>query len=72
MLLKKGFLKKKEYGTMLKLILELVLIAILGICFAVVLLYSFVVMIHVSPIIIIFIIAYKIYDKITENDIKVD
>jgi hypothetical protein len=29
-------------------------------------------MIPISPIIIVFIIAYKIYDKITEDDIKVD
>ena len=56
---------------MLKLILELILIAILGICFAVVLLYSFVVMIPIAPVIVIFTIAYRIYDKITEDDIKV-
>ena len=57
---------------MFKFILEFILAIILGICVTAVLLYSFIVMIPVSPIIIIFIIAYKIYDKITENDIKTD
>jgi hypothetical protein len=57
---------------MSKFILEFILAIILGICVIAVLLYSFVVMIPISPIIIVFIIAYKIYDKITEDDIKVD
>lgn len=70
--LKKEFLKKRVCGNMFKFILEFILTIILGICVTVVLLYSFVVMIPISPIVIIFIIAYKIYDKITENDIKVD
>lgn len=71
-LLKKGYLKKKEYGTMLKLILELILTAILGICFIVILLYSFVVMIPVAPVMVVFVIVYGIFDKITEDDINVD
>lgn len=50
---------------MLKLILELILAAILGICFIVILLYSFVVMIPIAPVIVIFVIIYGIYDKIT-------
>ena len=70
--LKKEFLKKRVFGNMFKFILEFILAIILGICVTAVLLYSFIVMIPVSPIIIIFIIAYKIYDKITENDIKTD
>lgn len=57
---------------MLKLILKLILAAILGVCVAVILLYSFIVMIPTAPIIIIFIIAYKIYDKITEDQIMFD
>lgn len=50
---------------MLKLILELILAIILGFCITVILLYSFVVMIPVAPVIVMFIIAYRIYDKIT-------
>lgn len=70
--LRKEYLKKKDYGNMFKFILEFILAVVLGICVTAVLLYSFVVMIPISPIVIIFIIAYKIYDRITENDIKVD
>lgn len=65
MLLKKEYLKKREYGTMPKLILEIILASVLGICVTVVLLYSFVVMIPIAPVIVIFVITYGIYDKIT-------
>lgn len=63
--LRKEYLKKRGCGDMFKLILEFLLAVILGVCVTAILLYSFVAMIPVIPIIIIFIIAYRIYNKIT-------
>ena len=57
---------------MFKFILEPMLAVILGACATALLLYSFVAMVPISPIIIMFIIAYKIYDKITRNNIMAD
>lgn len=57
---------------MLNELLKTILALFNFICLFLILIYSVIVMIPALPVIIILIIAYKIYVKITENDIMLD